>query len=139
MPPLLWASFGVAMLAELSWSGFFEGLLIVVFTLVSIILVLIVLVQKGRGGGLAGAFGGGGGNTAFGAKTGDVLTWATSVIFGVFLLLAIALNWMGDYRQALSNRTNPDTVQNMPAPAQRPMSPTPTPAPTPAPVSPTTH
>lgn len=62
------------------------------FILVSLILILIVLIQKGRGGGLVGAFGGGGGNTAFGAKTGDVLTWATSIIFGVFLLLAILLN-----------------------------------------------
>jgi preprotein translocase subunit SecG len=41
---------------------------------------------------MAGAFGGGGGNTAFGSKTGDVLTWATSVVFGVFLVLAISLN-----------------------------------------------
>ena len=35
-----------------------------------------------------------GGNTAFGAKTGDVLTIATSVVFFVFMVLAIMLNLM---------------------------------------------
>src|ERR1043165_5452460 len=70
----------------------FLGLFITLFTLVSVLLILIILIQKGRGGGLASAFGGGGGNTAFGSKTGDVLTWATSILFGVFLLLAIGLN-----------------------------------------------
>jgi preprotein translocase subunit SecG len=62
------------------------------FVFVALFLVLLVLIQKGRGGGLTSAFGGGGGQTAFGSKTGDVLTWATSIFFGIFLLLAIALN-----------------------------------------------
>ena len=72
----------------------FLGLFITLFVLISVLLILIVLIQKGRGGGLASAFGGGGGNTAFGSKTGDVLTWATSIIFGVFLLIAVILNLM---------------------------------------------
>ena len=59
------------------------------FIIVCLFLILLILIQKGRGGGLASAFGGGGGNTAFGSKTGDVLTWATSIVFGIFLLLAI--------------------------------------------------
>src|SRR5436309_8180500 len=68
--------------------------LVALFVLVCIFLTLLVLIQKGRGGGLASAFGGAGGNTAFGSKTGDVLTWATSVVFGIFLVLAIILNLM---------------------------------------------
>ena len=63
-----------------------------IFIIVCLFMILLVLIQKGRGGGLASAFGGAGGNTAFGSKTGDVLTWATSVVFGVFLVLAITLN-----------------------------------------------
>ncbi len=59
---------------------------------VAIILILLILIQKGRGGGLSSAFGGSGGTTAFGAKTGDVLTWATAIIFGVFIVLAVALD-----------------------------------------------
>src|SRR3712207_5343991 len=75
--------------------------LITLFIVVCTFLILVVLIQKGRGGGLASAFGGGGGgNTAFGAKTGDVLTWVTSVIFGVFLLLAVLLNILSDRYQA---------------------------------------
>jgi len=73
--------------------------LLVLFVLVCVALILIILIQKGRGGGFASAFGGGGsGHTAFGAKTGDVLTWATSIIFGVFLVLAVVLNLMADAR-----------------------------------------
>src|SRR3954463_12415562 len=65
----------------------------VLFIIVAIFLMLLVLIQKGRGGGLSSAFGGGaGGDTAFGSKTGDVLTWATSIVFGGFLLLAVAAN-----------------------------------------------
>jgi preprotein translocase subunit SecG len=72
---------------------------IVLFILVSLVMVLLILVQKGRGGGLSSAFGGTGANTAFGAKTGDVLTWATSVVFGIFLFLAVVLNLMADRRE----------------------------------------
>ena len=79
------------------------------FVFVCLILILLVLIQKGRGGGLASAFGGSGGNTAFGSKTGDVLTWATSIVFGVFLLLAIALNLLAD---RVNNRPKPPPVAN---------------------------
>jgi preprotein translocase subunit SecG len=77
-----------------------------------------VLIQKGRGGGLASAFGGAGGNTAFGSKTGDVLTWATSIIFGVFLVLAVSLNWLADWRegQRLASLQTP-AAQTAPASA----------------------
>src|SRR3954469_9703291 len=76
--------------------SFLLYLLFTLFILVCILLILMVLIQKGRGGGLASAFGGGGGNTAFGSKTGDVLTWVTSVMFGVFLVLAISLNLLAN-------------------------------------------
>jgi preprotein translocase subunit SecG len=87
----------------------------VLFILICAILILLVLIQKGRGGGLASAFGGGGGNTAFGSKTGDVLTWATSVVFGVFLLLAVSLN-------LIANNVNKTAVG--PAAAVTPAGPT---------------
>ena len=72
--------------------GFLMYLTITLFIIVSVFLILLILIQKGRGGGLASAFGGAGGNTAFGSKTGDVLTWATSIVFGIFLVLSIGLN-----------------------------------------------
>jgi len=70
------------------------------FLFVCVILTLLVLMQKGRGGGLASAFGGMGGGSAFGAKTGDVLTWATSIVFGIFLTLAVILNLVANHQNA---------------------------------------
>ncbi|HET6247187.1 MAG TPA: preprotein translocase subunit SecG [Tepidisphaeraceae bacterium] len=79
--------------------------LICLFIFICIVLMMLVLVQKGRGGGLSGAFGGGGGgHTPFGTKTGDVLTWATSILFGVFLMLAIGLNWVSNKRQDMADK-----------------------------------
>ncbi len=72
--------------------GFLMYLTITLFIIVAVFLVLLILIQKGRGGGLASAFGGAGGNTAFGSKTGDILTWATSIVFGIFIVLAVGLN-----------------------------------------------
>lgn len=94
--------------------GFFFWLCLVLFITLSLFLILLILIQKGRGGGLAGAFGGGGGggNTAFGSKTGDVLTWTTSVAFGLFLVLAVSLNLLADSRQAAAY---PEKTQKLPA------------------------
>ncbi len=59
------------------------------FVLSCVTLVLVVLIQKGRGGGLSGAFGGGMASGLLGSKTGDFLTWFTIVLVAVFLLLAV--------------------------------------------------
>jgi preprotein translocase subunit SecG len=69
----------------------------ILFIVVCVFLILLILIQKGRGGGLASAFGGAGGNTAFGSKTGDVLTWATSIVFGVFVILAVTMNLIANH------------------------------------------
>jgi preprotein translocase subunit SecG len=91
----------------------------ILFIFVCLIMTLLVLIQKGRGGGLSGAFGGGGGgNTAFGAKTGDVLTWATSVVFGLFVLLAVILNLVVDRM----NRPQVQQQQTQQVPANSPSS-----------------
>ena len=82
--------------------GFLFYLMVVLFIFICLILMGLVLIQKGRGGGLASAFGGGGGHTPFGTKTGDVLTWTTSVVFGIFIMLAISLNWLANARQKAS-------------------------------------
>ena len=77
-------------------ASFLFYLTITLFIIVCVFMILLILIQKGRGGGLASAFGGAGGNTAFGSKTGDVLTWATSIVFGIFLLLAVVLNLLAN-------------------------------------------
>lgn len=82
------------MLAELPM--FAVGLLVALFVIVSVMMMLIVLIQRPQGGGLSEAFGSasGSGHTAFGAKTGDALTYATIIIFVAFIGFAIGLNYV---------------------------------------------
>jgi preprotein translocase subunit SecG len=98
---------------------------LILFIFVCLFMILLILIQKGRGGGLASAFGGMGGNTAFGSKTGDVLTWATSIVFGIFIVLAVALNLMANYRQREANRTaqvSPPQLTEPTTPTSKPAS-----------------
>lgn len=69
--------------------GFIGGLLNFLLVVTSLFLICLVLIQRGRGGGLAGAFGGVGGSSAFGTKAGDVFTRVTIVAAVVWFLLAI--------------------------------------------------
>lgn len=78
------------MLLAAAW---YHVVLAFLFAFMALILMVVVLLQRGRGVGLAGAFGGAGGQAAFGAKTGDVLTWATIVLAGVFLLYTVLMNY----------------------------------------------
>jgi preprotein translocase subunit SecG len=71
--------------------SFIMNVVAVLFVLCCIALILIVLVQKGRGGGLSGAFGGAMSSGILGSKTGDFLTWVTIVLAGVFLFLAVIM------------------------------------------------
>lgn len=96
----------------LTWG---ETFVAVSFVMVCLLLIVVILLQKGRGGGLSGALGGGGGSgSAFGAKTGDVFTWITVTLAGMYLLLAVGGNYMFD----------------MSAIAKQPAAPTVAPAPT---------
>lgn len=53
-----------------------------------LLLIFVVLLQRGRGGGLAGAFGGAGGQSAFGTRAGDVFTKITIVLVVIWVVLA---------------------------------------------------
>lgn len=61
----------------------------IVLLLLAIFLILLILVQRGRGGGLVGALGGPGGQSAFGAKAGDVFTRITTVVALLWILLCV--------------------------------------------------
>jgi len=74
--------------------GFWQGALAFVIIATCFLLMGVILLQRGRGTGLAGAFGGAGGASAFGAKTGDVFTWITVVVAAVFILLSIGANFV---------------------------------------------
>ncbi len=71
----------------------FQILLSLFYILTCLLLIGVILLQKGRGGGLAAAFGGGGATSAFGAKTGDFFTWVTVGLAVVCLLTAVVSNY----------------------------------------------
>ena len=81
-------------MTQMLLAAWYHPILATLFALVAVFLMLVILLQRGRGVGLAGAFGGAATNTAFGSKTGDVLTWATVVIACIFLLVALGLNYV---------------------------------------------
>ena len=82
-------------------------MILLLFT--AVFLILLVLVQRGRGGGLAGAFGGMGGQSAFGTKAGDLFTRITIVVATCWILLCLVsikmLSSMGEV-------VNVDTTQD---------------------------
>jgi preprotein translocase subunit SecG len=63
------------------------GLVNILLIVIALFLILLVLIQRGRGGGLAGAFGGAGGQSAFGSKAGDAFTRFTIYLAAVWVLL----------------------------------------------------
>lgn len=79
--------------------------------LVSLFLICLVLIQRGKGGGLAGAFGGVGGSSAFGTKAGDTFTRITVVTAAIWILMAMILVVMMNRRMA--SGWGPDTPSSV--------------------------
>jgi protein translocase SecG subunit len=67
------------------------SVLTVVLGLASLVLIGLVLIQRGKGGGLAGAFGGSGGSSAFGSRAGDLFTKITIYTAAIWILLIMFL------------------------------------------------
>jgi preprotein translocase subunit SecG len=63
----------------------------VLILLVGLFLILLILIQRGKGGGLAGAFGGAGGSSAFGSRAGDTFTRVTITVAAVWVLLIMLM------------------------------------------------
>ena len=75
-------------------------LLMTLLILTAIFLIVLVLIQRGKGGGLAGAFGGMGGQSAFGTKAGDLFTKITvGVAFFWIVLCMVTVKMLGGQRQ----------------------------------------
>lgn len=70
----------------MSW---LPGPLNVLILLVGLFLILLILIQRGKGGGLAGAFGGLGGSSPFGSRAGDAFTRLTIYVACVWLFLTM--------------------------------------------------
>ena len=106
------------------------GVLTVIFNtlivLLSLFLVCLVLIQRGKGGGLAGAFGGAGGSSAFGTKAGDTFTRITIVAASIWILMTMLL-------VILTSRQTPSLFDDAPTSLTRDLT---KPAEAPAPVVP---
>jgi preprotein translocase subunit SecG len=74
----------VPLFADISgWSIFLN----IVVLVLSLMLLFIILIQRGKGGGLAGAFGGMGGSSAFGSKAGDTFVKITLYLAAIWVLV----------------------------------------------------
>ena len=100
-----------------------QGLLIILLASVSVFMILLILIQRGKGGGLAGAFGGSGGQSAFGTKAGDTFTkitiWTALLWFSLCVITLLILNRWSFFS---GDELNVDTNQRT-APVQAPLSP----------------
>src|SRR5512134_3349105 len=67
--------------------------LMILLFMTALFLIGIILIQRGKGGGLAGAFGGMGGQSAFGTKAGDTFTKITIGVAAFWILLCIVSIW----------------------------------------------
>ncbi len=65
--------------------------LMVLLLLTAVFLIVLVLIQRGKGGGLAGAFGGMGGQSAFGTKAGDLFTRITIGVAAFWIILCMIM------------------------------------------------
>ena len=104
------------------------NILVAVITIICALLILVVLLQNGQGSGLSGISGGGGGgalggNSGLGARrTADLLSKATGIFGGAFLVLCILANFaidrsgQGPTRSILQDGGAP--VQDLNAPSQ---------------------
>jgi preprotein translocase subunit SecG len=70
--------------------GVLSVILLALFIIAAILLILLVLVQNEEGDSLGGIFAGGSAS-AFGSRSGNVLTKATSILGAVFLTLSLGL------------------------------------------------
>jgi preprotein translocase subunit SecG len=68
-------------------------LLLILFVISAILLIGIVLLQDEQGDGMGGIFGGGSG-TAFGSRSGNILTRITSILAIIFLGSAFVIGFI---------------------------------------------
>src|SRR5271155_2524387 len=70
-------------------------LLDIIHVFVCAVLMFVVLLQQGKGGGMGAAFGGGAAAQVFGGRgAGNLLTRATAVCAGIFMLTSVSLAYL---------------------------------------------
>ena len=77
-------------------------ILLVLIVISALLLILLVLVQDEQGEGVAGFFSGAS-TTAFGSRSGNVLTRFTTVLAAVFLFACVGFAWNSSRTDTLGN------------------------------------
>jgi preprotein translocase subunit SecG len=84
-------------------------------------LIGVVLLQQGKGQDLASAFGGGGTQTAFGPRgSANVLSRATTILAGVFMLTSLTLTVLKPGSSSVLDRIKSPAASQSPAPGASP-------------------
>jgi len=104
--------------------AFLSHLLMFLLLMTAFVLIVLVLIQRGKGGGLAGAFGGMGGQSAFGTKAGDLFTKITIGVATFWIALCIVTVKVlgvggGVLSQDIGSRQDTRPGINAPAPANK--------------------
>jgi preprotein translocase subunit SecG len=98
-------------------------------------LIAVVLLQQGKGQDLASAFGGGGTQTAFGPRgSATVLSRATTILAGVFMVTSLGLSLVKPRASGILDQVPTTTATPAPKPVASavPVPPVTTPATAPA-------
>jgi preprotein translocase subunit SecG len=93
-------------------------LIIFLHVLACVFLIGVVLLQQGKGQDLASAFGGGGTQTAFGPRgSANVLSRATTILAGVFMVTSLALSILRPQSAGVLDRVPVQAASPAPKPA----------------------
>jgi preprotein translocase subunit SecG len=100
--------------------AFLYYLLVTVHILACIFLIGVVLLQQGKGQDLASAFGGGGTQTAFGPRgQANVLSRATTILAGVFMVTSLSLSLIRPSASSVLDSLPATATSPSPSPAAK--------------------
>ncbi len=99
---------------------YFTYFMMVLHAFVGLILIGVILLQRGRGGGLAGAFGGMGGQSAFGTKAGDVFTKITIYLATSWIILGCVCVLLASSPMVKTTKLKPGAKAGIKAAAEEP-------------------
>ena len=123
----------------------------IIHIFVCLVLMFVVLLQQGKGGGMGSAFGGASAQVFGGSGAGNILTRATAICAGIFMLTSVSLAYLSSAKDSGLRAKIAEEEQKAKARGEKrdkaavtpPASasgggsmmnaPTPTPAPTPSP------
>jgi preprotein translocase subunit SecG len=87
--PVIISLVGFGLIFSNLWKFLPPWLLNLANFLLGLFLIMLILIQRGKGGGLAGAFGGAGGSSPFGSRAGDAFTRYTITLATLWLWLVM--------------------------------------------------